>query len=119
VLEYQSDLNQSIVKLKEIVSSCNDKSIGILSFDSKDLDVYKNEFKDNQFVRVLTIAEAQGVEFDIVCIVGINKDMFLLNIPAEFVDERKKIYKDKMYIALTRAILEMHVFGECSLKEVL
>ncbi len=120
VAEYQLDLKQSVEKLKEIVSlHGKDKSVGILSFDSKDLKTYKGEFKDNSFVKVLTIAEAQGVEFDIVCIVGIHKDMFPLTIPTEFIGERKQIYKDKMYIALTRAISGMHVFGECSLKEVL
>ena len=104
----------SIETLTGLVNQNKERSIGILSFDPQ--PEIKDAFKDHANVRVLTIAESQGVEFDIVCIVGIKKDMFDLNVPLEFKEERKQIYKDKMYIALTRAISEMHVFGY--LKEV-
>ena len=65
--------------------------------------------------------ESQGVEFDVVCIVGITEHMFDIQsdsrIPPELIHEIKKIYKDLFYVALTRAMQELYIFGSCTTKE--
>jgi superfamily I DNA/RNA helicase len=66
-------------------------------------------------MHVMTMNEAQGVEFDAVAIVGIGKDMFAVREDAEHRDlaeEKKRINKDLLYVALTRAISELHVMGK-------
>ncbi len=69
------------------------------------------------------MAESQGVEFDIVCIIAIDKELFRQvdeqSLNPEFIDEFKKIEKDLLYVALTRAMSEMHIIGSCTLKEAL
>lgn len=69
------------------------------------------------------MARSQGVEFDIVCIVGISNDIFSIRnqgkFPLSFIKEKKRIQKDLVYVALTRAISELHIIGNCSLKEVI
>jgi DNA helicase IV len=111
-----------------------EKSIGILSFSSELLAKLKERFKDESAdtsagassivgVKFLTIAESQGVEFDIVCLVGVSNDMFGLaqrySTHPSFKEEKYQIYKDLLYIALTRSMNEMHVVGSCRLKDVL
>ena len=60
--------------------------------------------------------ESQGVEFDLVCIVGIHHDTFTVThtidtLPSH-IEERKRIERDLLYIALTRAITELHILGK-------
>jgi superfamily I DNA/RNA helicase len=56
--------------------------------------------------------EAQGVEFDLVFLVGIKKDSFAnSNISTEYFEERKRMRRDLLYVALTRAITELHILG--------
>ena len=66
--------------------------------------------------------EAQGVEFDVVFLVGINKDTFSVsfeeNASENLIKEKKRINKDLLYVALTRAISEWHVLGRELLREV-
>lgn len=105
-------------------------SVGILSFDKEYIKELRQEFVQQEFfsnskcknIKILTVPEAQGVEFDIVCIVGVHTEMFKLSPKysefAQFKEEKQKIYKDLLYIALTRPMLEMHILGTCTLKEV-
>ena len=78
---------------------------------------------NNKNVKILTINESQGVEFDIVCLVGINKEFFVKysdtsKYPQELINERLKTDRDLLYLALTRAINELHVLGDCLIKEL-
>ena len=61
--------------------------------------------------------KSQSLEFDIVIIADINKHFEdsenTLNA------ERRTIQKDSLYIALTRAMNELHVIGSVSLREKL
>lgn len=105
-------------------------SVGVLSFDKDLINKLKEDerFADFKNLKILTVPEAQGVEFDIVCIVGVHKDMFKLpsrysevevnNVLTQFKEEKQKIYRDLLYIALTRPMLEMHIVGTCTLGEV-
>jgi superfamily I DNA/RNA helicase len=67
--------------------------------------------------------ESQGVEFDLVFIVGINKNSFevtqYIDVSKEHIEERKRMQKDLLYVALTRAITELHILGSVKLKDIL
>ncbi len=99
------------------------KTIGIIGKNQDDIKELKEAFVDNRNIHVCTMAESQGVEFDIVCIIAIDKELFRLvdeqSLNPEFIDEFKKIEKDLLYVALTRAMSEMHIIGSCTLKEAL
>jgi superfamily I DNA/RNA helicase len=66
--------------------------------------------------------ESQGVEFDLVCIVGVSPNLFEVpahaGVSAEHLLERKNIQRDLLYVALTRAITELHVLGSVSLTDI-
>ena len=71
----------------------------------------------------MTMLESQGVEFDLVCIVGINEKTFEIthhkDVLPEHLLERGKMQRDLLYVALTRAISELHVLGSVGLGGVL
>ncbi len=117
--------------LKELVIKNIKKnvSIGIIGMTNDHVAFIRHDPEISQKnVRISTIAEAQGVEFDIVCIVGIHTGIFAASeFPAHetgasdvelkrFNEERKRIFKDLMYIGLTRAMQEMYVLGTVSLE---
>gem|GEM_PF-4495919 len=74
-------------------------------------------------IHVMMTNEAQGVEFDVVFLVGINEDTFSISfgesVSEDLAREKKRINKDLLYVALTRAISELYVFGKKKLKEVI
>lgn len=108
--------------IKNIVSKYKDGSIGILGKDAYYLNVFKNEFKRESNIHILTMLESQGVEFDLVIIVGINTQSFEVTVHDDMIgahiEERKQIQKDLLYVALTRAITELHVLGSGKLSQI-
>ncbi|MFC1609162.1 3'-5' exonuclease [Patescibacteria group bacterium] len=82
---------------------------------------FEKEFEDEKRIHVLDIREAQGVEFDTVFLVGIDEDTFSLeykdsDLTLSHQIERRKIQKNLLYLALTRAMSELHVVGRGKLK---
>lgn len=120
VAEYVfSSKQEEIDQIKKIIEKLSGGAIGILAKDKEYLDEFKKEFGNNKNVHCLSMQEAQGVEFETVCIVGINNQVFAVDgLPNEIIVEIKKVQRDLLYVALTRAILELHVMGEARLKEV-
>lgn len=119
VLENQE---QEIAKAKNIIKDSQYNSIGILSKNSEYLGDFKEVFKDDNKIHVMTMNESQGVEFDIVFIVGIDADMFLdyekegLN---ELSEEKRRIDRDLVYVALTRAISRLYLMGREKLGDII
>ena len=111
---------EEIEHIKGVVSKYKNGSIGILAKDESYLISFKKEFADEKNIHVLTMLEAQGVEFDLVCLVGIKMESFGLNhyldISPEHAEERKRMQKDLLYVALTRAITELHILGSEKLR---
>ncbi len=103
--------------------NATDGTVGIIGKNKEDIEPFQAFFADNKKVHVTTMAQSQGVEFDIVCLVGIKKEMFstehLAAFPADFIAEKKKIQKDLLYVALTRAISELHIIGTSTLTDIL
>ena len=110
---------QEITYVQTLINN-PDISIGILAKEKTYLDDFKKlSFGKN--VHIMSINEAQGVEFDTVCIVGIDKEMFTVQYSEskyqKYIKEKKRIQKDLLYVALTRASNHLHVIGKCTLHE--
>lgn len=108
------DKTAEIEYIKDLISKSPDKTFGILAKSRGYLAEFKNEFVRCDNAHFLSMREAQGVEFDIVCLVGADPDDFFSSGSDE---EKKRINKDLLYVALTRAISELHVLGKRGLGE--
>jgi DNA helicase IV len=124
--EVQERVLVSEKEISEYVQGLIDSTkgiIGIIARGAKDLVLLREKYQNNERIRLMTMAESQGVEFDTVCIIGITKEMYstahLVALPTEFVEEKKRIARDLLYVALTRAIGELHIIGSCTLKDAL
>ncbi len=107
--------------VKDIISKNCNLSIGILAKNKEYLEEFKKSIKNTEKVHIFSMRESQGVEFDIVCIVGVHKNMFDINYedtPKELITEKKHIQKDLLYVALTRAMHELHVVGKVKLSDI-
>ncbi|MDP3043243.1 MAG: AAA family ATPase [bacterium] len=106
--------------IRNLTARLKEKIIGVLAKDREYLDEFKKEFGNMDNLRIFSMSEAQGVEFDVVCVVGINRSAFLPcrgNLKQPFYEEKKRVQKDLLYVALTRAMSELHVLGTCGLKD--
>ncbi len=106
---------EEIIYIKELIEKQKEGSIGILASTHEYLEQFKKEFGHNESIHLLSMSEAQGVEFETVCIVGISNESVNVNHLSEkdtdHFAERSRIKKDLLYVALTRAISELHVLG--------
>lgn len=111
---------EEVRHIKAIIPKYKEGTIGILAKEESYLENFKKEFADIKNIHVLTMHEAQGVEFDLVCIVGIKKESFnvihYLDISPLHTEERKRMQRDLLYVALTRAITELHILGQAKLE---
>jgi len=118
-----NNIQDEINHIKKHISKYENGSIGILSKDETYLELFKKEFENTKNIHILTMLESQGVEFDIVFIVGINSKSFEitlhLDILPEHIEERRRMQKDLLYVALTRSITELHILGKDTLKNIL
>lgn len=105
-----------ISHIKNQIEKYKEGSIGVIAKNSEYLEPFRKEFAEHKNIHLLTMQESQGVEFDLVCIVGINDGTFTVTeyagVSPEHIAERKRIQKDLLYVALTRAITELHVLGK-------
>jgi len=93
----------------------------ILAKTQSQLMAYKEYYAEEPQVHCMMMHEAQGLEFDVVFLVGIEKNMFSIDERYDTVlkEEKRRIHQDTLYVALTRAIEALHVLGTCPLQEVL
>ncbi|MDB5259064.1 MAG: helicase [Candidatus Taylorbacteria bacterium] len=122
-----SDAIKETIEHIEALLKTKQGIIGVIGKTAEDVSEIKKHFAEangaagEPRIHAVTMAESQGVEFDIVCIVGVREGMFSLEhlaaagMPQEFIDERRRIERDLLYVALTRAISEMHLVGSCAL----
>lgn len=124
VIEKITDSSEEEIEhIKKILPEYKNGSVGILAKNEKYLDTFKKEFVGMKNVHVLSMLESQGVEFDLVCLVGVNKKDFDLSqdpdMDVAHRAERAKIQKDLLYVAMTRAITELHILGADKISSVL
>lgn len=108
--------------IKKIIHDNPSASIGILAKDAEYLYDFKKEKFNTENAYIFSMQESQGVEFDIVFIVGVRDNMFKLNydknISEKLMQEKKRIQKDILYVALTRAINKLYVLGSVKLSGI-
>jgi len=112
---------EEIAYVKKLREKNFDASIGVLARSEQSLVSLRRAFIADTKLYVFTMEESQGVEFDIVCIVGISRANWKPTIEgliAGFAEEKRKILRDLLYVALTRAISELHVLGEEKLSRI-
>jgi len=95
--------------VRELVGKKDDLTIGILNKSKEYLADYLKVFEDYKNTHVLSVSEAQGVEFDVSILVGqIEKYEFDCEDEG-FKKEKTRVERDLDYVALTRAMEEMWV----------
>jgi len=108
-------IDDEIKYIKNIIGVDKNRTIGIIAKNKEYLKEFELRFSENPNIHVVTMSQSQGVEFDVVCIVGINRSTFAVehskDVSVDHYEERKKIQKDLLYVALTRAISELHILG--------
>ncbi len=117
------DKEEEISYISSFIENNPFRSLGVISKNLDYLDEFKKKFGNNERINLMSIEQSQGVEFEKVFLVGVSKDIFkpdyLLEVlDQEFVEEKVKINKDLLYIALTRAISELFVLGRVELSKV-
>ncbi len=97
-------------------------SIGILGQDHVYLEDFTQEFADVQHIHIMTIRESQGLEFDRVFLVGMSEELLQARLPQDANEnlhkEKSRIKKDLLYIALTRPINHLHIYGRKRLRDL-
>ena len=87
-------------------------TIGVLAITHEQINGIKKEYIDKHNVHVLTVHEAQGVEFDVVFLLsGRGNYVEPLAEPA-FEAERSRVARDLTYVALTRAVRELYIIEQ-------
>lgn len=109
VREYlASSTLDEITFLESLIPEDKNQTLGILGPTTNHLASLKKSFTQKPNVQCLTFYEAQGVEFDTVAIVGLDDSFFpLTNMPENARDEIKKMRRDVVYVALTRAMNQL------------
>ncbi len=119
VVELATDEVAAISYIKQLEVPAGG-TIGVLAKDVDTIEAYATGLAGRPGVHCLTIREAQGVEFDTVCLVGIEADTFA--VPEESVTvaaERRRLNQDQLYVALTRAMTSLHVLGQGDIRAAL
>ncbi len=108
-----ASVEEEVARVREIVEKKDaEEHVGVVSPSSEYLAAFRDAFAGRSDVHVLTVHEAQGVEFDAVCVVGVTEDFFRAE------GERLKIKRDLIYVALTRAMERLYVFGRTRLADL-
>lgn len=119
--EIHQHISEEANRIKHI-SVNNDEKLqtGVIGFSEEYLETLKKEIGKIHNLHVLTVNQAQGVEFDRVFLVGLDEELFRgsTNSDEAYKNNIAHIRKDLLYVALTRAIDELFVFSKRPLKEI-
>ena len=86
--------------------------MGIIAADPETAQTYREYFLEDDSIRCVTMREAQGVEFDIVCLVGWGEsEPEPADADPSFLAARARMRRDLLYVAMTRAMSQLHVIG--------
>jgi DNA helicase IV len=112
--------DDQIEYVRAIIEKNESSTIGVISKHASDLKKFESLSIKRDNVHLVSMIKSQSLEFDIVIVVDIDthfEDSDTGENP--WFNERKTIQKDSLYIALTRAMTELHIIGSVSLKEKL
>ena len=120
VQEYliSSDTEERTV-IQNILKQHQDVTVGILAKTEQELLGYRKQLIGQKNVFILTINEAQGVEFEVVILIGISEQFFTTQFEdRELAIEKQRVNRDLLYVALTRPLSALHVLGTKKLSEI-
>lgn len=88
-------------------------SIGIIAENEEYLGAFRAALAHDTRVRIITVRESLGVEFDEVFVVGAQEFARedYVGGDEKFSEQRTKISRDLLYVALTRAMRRLHYSG--------
>lgn len=101
----RSDI-EAYEQIAGVIESHPEVLVGVVGLTPESIERYR--MLSGEHVRVLTIHEAQGVEFD-VCIVIAPDDSLYEHLPESLRTEKKKTVRDQYYVGLTRAVNELYI----------
>ncbi len=109
---------------KKIEKEPPEKIIGIIGKDNSYMQEFKQKFQTYNNIHVMTIEKAQGVEFEKLFMVGVNRNFFIpkpqeYNNSTTLLHKRRELNKYLIYVALSRAQKELHILGNIDLKKLL
>ncbi|HEY1074332.1 MAG TPA: UvrD-helicase domain-containing protein [Patescibacteria group bacterium] len=111
-------VEEEVAYIEDLLTRDTQGSLGVIAKDSAYLAPFRTAFRGRDRVHIVTMQESQGVEFDRVCLVGITPELLTSHVFEEAIrKEKRHIDRDLLYVALTRAMSEMHVLGNCYLRE--
>lgn len=93
-------------EIQKIIQKHRDVLVGIVGLTPESVEPYRELCTEQ--VRVLTVHEAQGVEFD-ACIVLAPEMLSHGHLPDALRAEKERTMKDQYYVALTRAVNRLYV----------
>lgn len=118
---FGEDQKSNIEYIKSINTKFPQRHIGILAFDRIHLIAFSDIFSQSENIHIMTIHEAQGLEFDSVFIVGLSEGMFDLLREFSMPDGYREAYHDTvtdyLYVACTRAKTNLFIFTGTDIKE--
>ncbi len=118
--EIFNNSEDQITYIRKIIEENEGLTIGVIAKHSSDLKKFLPLTIERENVHLVSMIKSQSLEFDIVIITDIDRHFEDLDSTQKVLsDERKTIQKDSLYIALTRAMSELHVIGSISLKQKL
>lgn len=114
VEKYFPDAESQIAFVHDRISNLETGvQIGLLAFTESDLAPYRQFSESNPSLHILTVHQSQGVEFDQVFLVGVDRGLF--DASGDETSERAKIQRDLLYVALTRAMDQLFIVGNTAL----
>jgi DNA helicase IV len=100
--------------LDRIIREHPDVTTGILAPNIDTLQQFAQKYKDNPKVKILSISEAQGVEFDVVALCDIQEllNTDLTNYPEPLKPQVAQVNRDLAYVGLTRTMNELYLLSQ-------
>lgn len=108
VQEHQVSKEDAPTMVRDLLKDKQDILIGIIGLQAEDVEAYRHLTSDR--CKVMTAVEAQGLEFDLVIFVQHHEDIDT-NYTDDLRTEKQKIIRDQIYVALTRAMNELHIIN--------
>lgn len=97
--------------IETVVERNPEVSIGLVTPTNSIATQLSQHYAQNPKIKVLSIHEAQGVEFDVVCLIDSSRLLTAptATFPKNLAEQVKQVNTDLLYVALTRAMNELHV----------
>lgn len=116
VQEHHVSKQEMHKKIQEIVQDKKDVLVGVIGLQPEDVHSYRSF--ESERCKVMTAVEAQGLEFDVVIFVH-HAEATHASYEDSLREEKQRVIRDQIYVALTRAMNELHVVSEVPVATVL